>query len=192
MKYLWVILFLSVSFFACKNKPNSHPSNQASASIDSTKFYPLTDFVNEQIAFVDLRNFIIYQKLRNASKSDSNIISKEQFKAIAANFLAFDISNPDKKQFYTETIFHDLSTASYTINYKSNQASLLVKSMDVLLDEQTKLAKRVFIVSERQSADSSIMKKLSWTANKQFQITRTIVSDSGSANETTTVYWIRK
>jgi hypothetical protein len=192
MKYLWVILFLTASLYACKNKPSGHPSNQASVSTDSTKFYPLADFINEQIAFVDLRNFIIYQKKSNTSKSDSSIINKEQFKAIAANFLAFDISKPDKKQSYTETIFHDLSTASYTINYKTNQASLLVKSMDILLDEQTKLAKRVFIVSERQSADSSIMEKHSWTANKQFQITRTIVSDSGSTNETTTVYWIRK
>ena len=46
--------------------------------------------------------------------------------------------------------------------------------MDILLDEQTKMVKRVFIVSELQKADSNIMEHHSWTANKQFQITKTL------------------
>ncbi|OYY13458.1 MAG: hypothetical protein B7Y69_12565, partial [Sphingobacteriia bacterium 35-40-8] len=121
-----------------------------------------------------------------------SIISKDQFKQLATTFLTLDISKQNQQQLYTETIFHDLSTASYTMNYKASQPSSLVKSMDILLDEQTKLAKRVFIVSERQSADSSIMERHSWTTNKQFQITRTVETAKGRINETTTVYWIRK
>lgn len=175
--------------FSCKNKP---ATSSAKTTTDSSKFYPLADFIQEQMAYVDLRNFEIYQKHQTATKTDSSIISKEQFKQLAASFLPFDISTSDKKQSYTETLFHDLSTASYTLNYKSSQATDLVKNMDILLDEQTKMVKRVFIVSELQKADSSIMEHHSWTANKQFQITRTLETASGRSNETTTVYWIRK
>jgi len=64
--------------------------------------------------------------------------------------------------------------------------------MDILLDEQTKMVKRVFIVSEIQKADTSIMEHHSWTTNKQFQITRTVETPSGRNNETTTVFWVRK
>jgi hypothetical protein len=192
MKYLWVILFLITSLYACKNKLSRQPSNQANATTDSTKFYPLSDFIKEQITYVDLRDFVIYQKHSLASKTDSSIISKDQFKHLATTFLTLDISKQNQQQLYTETIFHDLSTASYTMNYKANQPSSLVKSMDILLDEQTKLAKRVFIVSERQNADSSFMERYSWTTNKQFQITKTVETAKGRSNETITVYWIRK
>ena len=173
--------------FSCKNKPATN-----NTTTDSSKFYPLADFIQEQMAYVDLRNFEIYQKHQTATKTDSSIISKEQFKQLAAAFLPLDISTPDKKQSYTETLFHDLSTSSYTLNYKTSQATDLVKNMDILLDEQTKMVKRVFIVSELQKADSNIMEHHSWTANKQFQITRTLETASGRSNETTTVYWIRK
>jgi hypothetical protein len=189
MNYARAIPFLLLVMFSCKNKPTA---NHTKASADSSKFYPLADFIQEQMAYVDLRNFEIYQKHQTATKTDSNIISKEQFKDLAASFLPLDISKPEKKQSYTETVFHDLSTASYTLNYKTNQVTNLVKNMDILLDEQTKMVKRVFIVSELQKADSSIMEHHSWTANKQFQITRTVETASGRSNETTTVYWSRK
>jgi hypothetical protein len=189
MKYLWAIPFFLVSIFSCKNKP---ATNSAKAATDSSKFYPLADFIQEQIAYVDLRNFEIFQKHQTATKTDSSIISKEQFKQLAASFLSLDICKPDKKHSYTETVFQDLSTASYTLNYKASQASDLVKNMDILLDEQTKMVKRVFIVSEFQKADTNIMEHHNWTANKQFQITRTIETAGGRSNETTTVYWIRK
>ncbi len=189
MNYARVIPFLLLVLFSCKNKP---VTNNTKAVPDSSKFYPLSEFIQEQMAYVDLRNFEIYKKQVSSTKIDSNIISKEEFKQLAALFLNLDISKPDKKQTYTETLFHDLSTASYTLNYKTNQATDLVKTMDILLDEQTKMVKRVFIVSEFQKADSSIMDHHSWTANKQFQITRTIETASGRSNKTTTVYWIRK
>lgn len=189
MKYARVIPFLLLVLFACKNKAST---GSAKAATDSSKFYPLSEFIQEQITFVDLRNVEIHQKRVSGAKTDSSIISKDQFKQLAASFLPLDISQPDKKKSYTETLFHDLSTTSYTLNYKSNQATDLVKNMDILLDEQTKMVKRVFIVSEIQKADSNIMVHHSWTANKQFQITRTIETASGRSNETTTVYWIRK
>ena len=192
MKYLWFILFLTIGLYACKNKPNSPAANPVKTTTDSTKFYPLSDFINEQIAYVDLRNFEIHFKHSYAAKTDSSIISKDKFKELASSFLALDINKVEHPSSYTETVFHDLSTASYTLNYKARQATDLVKTMDILLDEQTKMVKRVFIVSETQKANSNIKNHHSWTANKQFQITTTVELDSGRTNETITVYWIRK
>ena len=174
---------------SCKNKA---VKQHAASTTDSSKFYPLSEFIEEQIAYVDLRNFEIHVKHYKTAATDSSIISKEQFKELANGFIALDISKIDKKQTYSETVFHDLSTSSYTLNYKTSQATDLVKNMDILLDEQTKMVKRVFIVSETQKADTNIMEHHSWTANKQFQITRTVETPSGRSNETTTVYWVRK
>ena len=47
MKYLWFILFLTIGLYACKNKPNSPAANPVKTTTDSTKFYPLSDFINE-------------------------------------------------------------------------------------------------------------------------------------------------
>jgi hypothetical protein len=188
MKY-FLLLFIFTSFlFSCKNKPKALAKKSTQ---DSTQFYPIADFIKEQISFVELRDFEIHYKKEVAGKIDSSIISKEIFRKIASPFLDKDISA--LKQNFTESVFQDLSTNSYTLNYRAKLANEPIQNIDILLFENSKTVKRLFILTQLQKSDSSILQHHNWTANKNFQVTTSIKTNAGfTSNEIIQVYWKKK
>ncbi len=189
MMKLFILICFSAClvFVSCKNGQQKVRNN---SGIDTTKFYPLNDFFKSQIEFVDLRAFYIYQKKDVNGVKDSIVLTKESFKKIAAIFLEKDISSADKKQHFTETVFHDLSTKSYTLNYRAKNIAEAIQNIDVLIDENTNQVKRIFIRSEFQHNDTSVVEQCNWKADKSFQINRFSKTPTGfKLNELTYVNW---
>jgi hypothetical protein len=181
MKLLSAILGIYImTLVACQSKPpNKQPATQPS---DTSKFYPLRNFFTEEIQYVDLRSFPIYRVTVKDGKKDSSAISKEEFISLAGIFLERDISDPVIKALYKETVFHDLSTGSITLNYTPVNNDARVQNIDVLLDEQTNIVKRVFIRSVYKKADTSISEQCNWKAGKSFQVNRSFSAKNGYAS----------
>lgn len=157
---------------------------------DTSKYYPLRSFLQEQVQYVDLRNFPIYRITVKDGRRDSVSMRKEDFLSMAAAFLQRDLSEPGLKSKYTETVFQDQSTGSLTLNYSPLATSLPVKSIDILLDENTHAVKRVFIRAAYTRGDTSITEQYSWKANKSFQLNRTLQTSKGfTSTETNFVNW---
>ena len=117
-------------------------------------------------------------------------IDKDVFKSYAAIFLNKDVSSPEMHDKYTETVFHDLSTKSYTLNYRPKSVNEPIQNSDILLDENTNLVKRVFIRTETMIKDTSIIEQCNWKADKSFQINRFSRTPSGYvSNEFNYVNW---
>lgn len=183
MKMLLVFIFLLLLLgTACTSKKPAGKNQQAQLA-DTAKFYPLRNFFKEQIQYVDLRNFPIYQLKTTDGVKDSSAITKDQFIQLAGIFLQHDISEPAVKVLYQESVFQDLGTASVTINYTTTRADAAVKNIDILLDEGTNLVKRVFIRCQHTSGDTTIEEQCNWKANKSFQLNRTYRTPGGYQKE---------
>ncbi len=181
---LFILLFIMAS---CKNKKIAKTER---SNTDTTKFFALTSFFNEQIVDVDLRAYPIYLIKELNGKKDSMGIDKDVFKSYAAIFLNKDVSSPEMHDKYTETVFHDLSTKSYTLNYRPKSVNEPIQNIDILLDENTNLVKRVFIRTETMIKDTSIIEQCNWKADKSFQINRFSRTPSGYvSNEFNYVNW---
>ncbi len=160
------------------------------ASSDTTRFYSLNNFFKEQIVDVDLRAYNIYLIKELNGKKDSLSIDKDQFKILASDFLNKDVSTPEMHDKYTESVFHDLSTNSYTLNYRPKSADESIQNIDILLDEHTNIVKRVFIRIETMHKDTSIIEQWNWKADKSFQINRFSKTPGGFvSNEFNFVNW---
>jgi hypothetical protein len=182
--YLFLLLFILAS---CQNKKIV---KKEMSTPDTTKFYALTSFFKEQIVDVDLRAYNIYLIKELNGKRDSTGIDKDLFKAYAAIFLNKDVSTPEMHDKFTETVFHDLSTHSYTLNYRPKSVDEAIQNIDILLDENTNNVKRVFIRTETMKKDTSIIEQCNWKANKSFQINRVSKTPSGFvSNEFNYVNW---
>ena len=182
--YLFMLLLIMTS---CKNKKVAKTEKSTS---DTTKFFALTSFFKEQIVDVDLRAYPIYLIKELNGKKDSIGIDKDAFKSYAAIFLNKDVSTPEMHDKYTETVFHDLSTKSYTLNYRPKSVNEPIQNIDILLDENTNLVKRVFIRTETMIKDTSIIEQCNWKADKSFQINRFSRTPSGYvSNEFNYVNW---
>lgn len=174
------ILLLSVTACTSKKPAAKHTQSQPA---DTAKFYPLRNFFREQIQYVDLRNFPIYQIKTTDGIKDSTSLGKDQFIQLAGIFLQHDLSDPAVKVLYQESVFHDLGTASVTINYTTTQPDAAVKNIDILLDENTNQVKRVFIRCRHTSGDTTLEEQCNWKANKSFQLNRTYSTPGGYQKE---------
>ena len=170
-------LFIFSALMACHSNTNYTRVNPVKA--DTAKFYPLTTFFKSQMEYVDLRNFPIYKITRQDGKKDSVSLDKKSFISWADIFLARSISDPKLKGLYDETVFHDLSTASYTLNYTTTDTSAEVRNIDILLDEETNNVKRIFIKSLYIRGDTSIEEQCNWKAFKSFQVNRAFQTKNG-------------
>ncbi len=179
MKFLPVLFFVCVLIaLSCNSHPKEiQPAEQKKE--DTAAFYPLNDFLKEQIRYVDLRNFPLYKITEKNGKKDSSAITKEQFIEWAGVFLTRETSFSKTKISYRESVFNDRSTGSVTLNYQSVDSKTEVQNIDVLLDEQTQIVKRVFIRSEYARADTIITEQCNWKADKSFQVNRTFTTKNG-------------
>lgn len=168
-----VLLFICLFFiFSCSNKNNNSADENITA--DTAVFFPVHDYFISQLKDADsaATSFILRKNI-NRNK-DSLSVNIDSVKKLAAIFLETDLDKKDIKKFYKETIFEDLTTASYTFSYKTNNEKMTIKNTDVLLDRETQQVKWIFITRYRQNGDSSISEKLNWHGNKSFSINRII------------------
>jgi hypothetical protein len=188
MKILVVIVLIVYAASSCNtHEPKAKAISPAS---DTSKFYPLAGFFKQQIEYVDLRSFPIYRISVKNDKRDSASISKDAFISLANIFLSRDISEPKVKAMYKETVFHDLSTGSITLNYTPTNSSAVVQNIDVLLDEETNIVKRIFIRSEYMKGDTTVSEQCNWKADKSFQVNRSFTTPNGyKATELNYVNW---
>lgn len=186
---LAVSCLLLLLITGCNSKKPAPGKNVAQAS-DTAKFYPLHQFFTDQVQYVDLRNFPIYQIREKDGKRDSLPLSKEQFISLSQVFLAHSLTDPKVKILYKESVFQDLSTGSVTLNYMPADANAEVQNIDILLEESTNLVKRVFIRCLHTKGDTTIAEQCNWKANKSFQISRNITTGNGySATELNYINW---
>lgn len=186
---LFVATLFSLFLFACGNSTQKK-INPNIPLADTAKFYPIDQFIQEQIRYVDLRNFII---TKTSNKDSSKlIISKDAFIAEASNILNEAIAWSKQKQLYKETVFQDLSTASYTINYTAIDAATPIQRVDILLSEETNMLKRLFIRKNEQTKDTVITHQFSWVADKSFQISSSAVAPNYNKTTANFVNWAKQ
>lgn len=168
--------FLYWGIIACNNnKPANTLSNKEVT--DTAKYYPIAGFITDEMKYVDLRNFIIVERLSKGNDTSSHEISKDDFLLAASVVLEQAQWFTANKYLFNESFFQDLGTESYTINYSSNKAP--INNIDLLLNQQTNLPKRLYIRVIQQSADTTITKQFSWIANKQFVISSSKRTEQG-------------
>lgn len=192
MKYSLIpILMVMLLGNACQSDKQKQAATENKMVVaDTAKFYPLVAYFKDQIQYVDLRNFPIYRIQTIDGKRDSANISKDTFVQLASLFLQRSLGEPGIKIRYKETVFEDLSTSSITLNYSPITDTETVKQIDVLLDNQTRIVKRIFIRSTFQKGDTLINEQCNWKSNKSFQINRSIAYGNGiRKNELTFINW---
>lgn len=183
---LFAAIFLSgLCLTSCKNKPA-----EATKKIkqDTTTFYPLQAYFLQQLRNVDDTN-LIYKLEINNGKQDSVRISKAAFDSLSSQFTTA-INEEFNNANYKESVFHDESTNSNTINYTANNKNLPVQNINILLDPIDQQVKRVFFSKYTQAKDSSMMQNFGWKNDNSFYINSSIaLKDKAQKEKQLIVVW---
>ncbi len=188
-KYFLFLLFIAVSFTQCKDKKNNFATNNSIT--DTTTFFPVIDFIKEDIKDVQQNPYHIYKISKNKSgKRDSATISLDDFILLANSFYKKDITTAQLKPLFKESVFHDLTTKSITLTYSTTDSISDIKNVTVLLDDKNNKPKRFFIRSYYNKGDYFLNEQLNWKVGKSFQIINSTYDKSGKeSGDETTVIW---
>ncbi len=172
---------------------NNYSENNKAPSGDSIAFFPVHEYLQNEIKNVNSSLPTIYSKIESNGKKDSGTLSIEEYNTIAHSFLEDNIRDETIKKYYTQNIFQDNTTASFTFSYSTRNNSLPLQSVDVLVDTATQNVKRVFMLRSMRKGDTTITEKMGWKTNSSFFINR-IISLPGNKEtiEQISVMWDHK
>ncbi|MDQ6814601.1 MAG: hypothetical protein M3040_12745 [Bacteroidota bacterium] len=191
MRYLGAVLLISLFFFpSCKNR-YANPETNAKAN-DTTKFFQLNQYLQEQIKEVNATPFFIYKiDIRNGKK-DSTPINTLAFNQVSNQFLTPDINDSAIKKYYKENIFEDQTTKGFTISYTTTNKALQLQNEDILLKEDGQTVKRILLRKYQNYPDSSAIEQLSWKPGESFQVNRSVQKGNVESSLQTTIVWNKK
>lgn len=173
MKYGLCLLFIGLICVACgeSSEATDQPANNKT---DSIQYYPLQTYFRLQVNQADSNGHskILTTQTGNIKKADT--LTHESFYQATIPFTSLDILESNKKHLYSESVFMDLTTNSYTFSYTTNVDSLPVKSILILVDTTSSLVKRVFIRTQWSNADSSIIEQMGWMHDSSFYINQSV------------------
>lgn len=175
-----LVLLLIIS---CKNSTENQEVNGVNRNgQDSTSafFYPISEYIQNQLAYVDSMPLAIEkQTFINGKRTDSVIIDRASFKQLATDFFTPNLLDAKLKPLYTATDFHDQTINTLTFSYNAKQADLPIQQRDILLVPETQKVKTVLFRKNEQHGDTSITINGLWTHNMNFQLNYIIEPGNG-------------
>lgn len=169
-KYLFLYSFLFTAFIITSCKNNSKEPIAENNKNDTLVYYPVNQYLRSQLSEMESSNFRPFKISITDSGKDSTTISKEEVKSLAQIFLNDSITAFGMKEKYTENIFQDQTTASYTFSYTAKDTLLPVQRVLILLDTATQEVKNIIYSISRNYADSTITEMLWWKNDIGFTI----------------------
>lgn len=168
-KLIYFIIITTV--LACNNQAEQQQDKDQTPQ--KAEIFPVNSFFASQVHWVDSLQLPVFKYMTYDNKTDSVLISLNEFRILANEFMEPDITRPSLSRYYKETGFADQSIPSVTLNYSTTNKDLKIQRMDVVINPDPVLndkVKSIYIEKIVNGSDSSILKKLYWKANKHFQI----------------------
>lgn len=187
-KMAWCFVTLLV-IAACRNKNKAVTGADSQPGTDTSSIYDLTTFFNSQLQYASALKTPVYKISEVDTKKDSVTLTQEQLKEWMHFFTEKNIATPALRPLYRETVFQDLTTKSYTINYTSINPDAVIRSIDILLDQESSQVKRVFIRSNYRKGDTLVTEHANWKAFSSFTVNRYMTAGTYTHTELNYINW---
>jgi hypothetical protein len=166
MRPLILACIICMMAAACSN--SKEKSKNTIATTDTTSFYPIASYINDQVKYFDSLGVRFSVVTTEAATKDSITTQVAAIMPMIQSFIDADISDSIQKINYKESVFRDAGTASLNINYTPINTSVPIRNIDILMNDQTSLIKRLFIRKIFRTNDTTSTEQLSWKTNEGF------------------------
>ena len=163
----YCIAFLFILTIACGEKKSKK---------ENVIFFQGKDFFKTQLADIKATPYFIYKIETKNGNRDSVAIPVDSVEYYMKPFVEPDINDPAIKDSYEESVIFDETTGIYSLNYTTADKELEVQIMNVLLKEDAKTVKHIFIRKYKSAKEGSVIEQLSWKPYQSFESNRLIQS----------------
>ena len=161
----WIFLGLFPVLFSCKSKKDQEDKNLVS----------VVSLIQGQVKMVDTSLYRITMIQKVDSTADTTIISREDFRKIAKDFLTLpDISSEKMKEYYDESNSYDKDMELALFTYTAKDPDVEIRRETIMLEPNPtggdSKVKSILINSVRSEKDSTIEKDMTWHLDARFQV----------------------
>lgn len=182
MKQTWLLfasLFVILFYCSCKEKRND--------------VFPAIDFIKGQVANVDTSVYSIIKLVPlTDSTYDTTHVRREDFNLLAKDFLETpDISKKFGGKYTEERMMNnELGLAVFIATPKDNNLEVRRQEVRILPDPPNDKVKSIYLEKFESNNDSSVMKRMTWYADRKFQIVTIVQKKDGQEKTSVTeVVW---
>ncbi|HJU46288.1 MAG TPA: hypothetical protein VJ647_05855 [Chitinophagaceae bacterium] len=168
----FVALAVVVAATACRQPKKNNTQEQKPGA----EIFPVTNFIEGQVHLVDSFQLPTLKYTTINNRTDSSLISLDEFRQLARDFFQPDINDPEISKAYKETSFADQSIKGVTFTYSTDDKDLEIQRVDVVVTPSPVMSDKVrsiYMEKQRVSGDTAVFKKLYWRADKNFQVITT-------------------
>lgn len=194
MRFLFCFCCLGgwILFVSCGN--NNTPAQdltKATAPVDTSQFYPLEPFLDQEISFVELRNFNLTARWQKGQTVLTHSLSKAQW-VDSVQWIKTSLEqfwNGHKDQFQ-EKSFEDLGTEKTVFDYTANDSAYSLQQVTIQTDNRTQQIKTLYVVvKEKNAFVGEILHRISWRAQASVQWVRWHKQQPAELSETLRLDW---
>ncbi len=180
LERLFVLLILPVLWVSCKNK---RAKEEAKTEDNTTVYYPINNYIRQQIKDVDTTPYFLYRLAIINHKKDSSVVDRATFDAKVKTILFPELEDKSFRANFTESVFDDESTNSITLTYSPKNKSGIVQNASVLLDKENQKVKWIFINTVISNNDSTVIQRIGWKGDKSCYINEDITYPNKSETQ---------
>jgi hypothetical protein len=178
-------LLLAPGLISCKSKKKEEKNGE---------FFSVLSLIQSQVKKVDSSASQIRKLEKNGPVSDTVVISREEFRRYAQDFLMIpDISTPERKKLYEESKGPDKSTNSILYTYTTKDQDQEVQRETVMFEPDTAgIAQLSILIIDlmKTNGDSTIIKNMVWYVDRSFHvITKTSKNEGPEQVRSVLVKW---
>ena len=182
--FLLSIIWMGAILSGCKPGTTPVAGSGQDTSIVHKEYDPITGYIKSQLRWLDSVPLAVIKYTTINLRTDTSIIEKKDFNAIAEQLFLPDISVLPLKEQYDEVSFIDASLGTISLTYAARNDTALVRKADVLLNQTNTAVSTIYIEKASQLSGSTVTQKILWTANKSCLVT-TITQKTGTPERVT-------
>jgi hypothetical protein len=133
-------------------------------------FFPISGNILAELKMLDSLPVAILKYTSIGNQTDTVIFSKDSMRSVADELLKPDISSPEYKKYYKETVFLDNTTNTVTMSYTTESNQPVIRKIDVMINPDNEKVKSIYVEKLENNSDSSVLRKMIWTTGKNLQV----------------------
>ena len=159
-----------------------------SHSTEDKNHFPITAFLEEELAQIDSLPIAIILTSETNGLSDTTVMDKKKFRDLAMQLIGIDFQEKKHKDNYQELVLEDAQLGNISIGYTTEDADLPVRKIELNIDANSHKIKSIFAERQEREGEKLLIRKILWTAATELMVNTSVYKDSQLLNNFTERY----
>ena len=159
-----------------------------SHSTEEKTHFPITAFLVEELAEIDSLPIAIILTRENNGKSDTAVVDKKKFRALAMQLIGIDFQENKLKNKYQELVLEDAALGNISIGYTTEDEDLPIRKIELNIDASTNKIKSIFAERQEDEEGKLLIRKILWTSATELMVNTSYYKEGQLLNNLTERY----